>query len=437
MYSDLFDQLGRGRSSSSAASEVATLESPALVSFKAGKMSLTRMVSTDPSSSSDLPKFHCVADPARGEVRLVHHSSSAAATSNLPPQLQWQWYDRRQERVEEIVTVETAKSTFERIELPALKHHQHDRVYVWTLPVTTTATATTSSTTATGSSSSNDDGGDTTVEYKMYWMQDEDPSKDDEIVATVNQYLAKVGETTAATNTTSTNSATLRMPSSNNNNISQVDALSSILENLGMPQSETTAISTGATSDPTTSTTGAAAVSTTMNQLTLADLQGAMAGIQQQQQQHSMPGPALSDVVTQSAIDALMADDGARRRLVVLLPEGQQTEEHLRENLQSAPLQQTLRALTQTLWPSSSDENLPNNDWSGYASVVANFQLAEEHNSGVNGTAVAQQQQHQQHPGNPIQAFLDSIVATVEKEQREEEENKVDDNDNDDEVLPE
>jgi hypothetical protein len=87
--------------------------------------------------------------------------------------------------------------------------------------------------------------------------------------------------------------ASSRTPLANTNtaavNNSQVDALSSILENLGMPQAETTATST----TPST------------NQLTLADLQGAMAGIAQQHQQVA-PGSPLEDVVTQQAIDALL-----------------------------------------------------------------------------------------------------------------------------------
>ena len=109
-----------------------------------------------------------------------------------------------------------------------------------------------------------------------------------------------------------------------------------------------------------------------------------------------MPGPPLEDVVTQQAIDALLHDAGARQRLIALLPEGQQSEEHLCDILQSAQLPLTLRALTQALLPDDHD------DLSGYASsVVANFQL--DASAGQESLVAA---------GNSIQAFLDCIVAS-------------------------
>jgi UCH-binding domain len=99
-----------------------------------------------------------------------------------------------------------------------------------------------------------------------------------------------------------------------------------------------------------------------------------------------------------------LQDEGARQRLVQLLPEGQQSEEFLRENLQSAQMQSTLRALTHALLPDD------HGDLSGYASVVANFQL----DAAAGQDALAQ--------GNPIQAFLDCIVASVENEKDDDEE---------------
>jgi 26S proteasome regulatory subunit N13 len=400
MYSDLFDQLGRGVGGRSS---VGNEPAPPLVSFKAGKIIMTLLeeskeennngesvVTKDEEGSgldgSKAPKlrYQCVADTARGEVRLIHadddrvvhpHPQHSQQQSMGGGTLQWQWYDRRAQTVKETFRIREG-STFERIELPpnTSKLSDKDRVYVWTMPKKDATHA-------------------HEMEYRMYWMQDADPSEDDEIVASVNQYLAEAGDAgemtaaAAATMALGTNAAT-----ATNGASSQVDALSSILENLGIPaQSETT------TAAATSATTGR-----TTNQLTLADLQGAMAGIAQQQQSSmAEPGPLLEDIVTQPAIEALLQDEGARQRLVALLPEGQQSEEFLRANLQSPQLQATLRALTRALLPDD------NGELSGYASVIANFQL--DPNAGQDSLAA----------GNPLQAFLDCVVASAAKETEE------------------
>jgi 26S proteasome regulatory subunit N13 len=85
------------------------------------------------------------------------------------------------------------------------------------------------------------------------------------------------------------------------------------------------------------------------------------------------------------------------------LPEGQQNEESLRANLQSPQLQATLRALSRALMPDDHGE------LSGYASVIANFQL--DANAGQDALAA----------GNPLQAFLDCVVASVEAKKETEE----------------
>jgi 26S proteasome regulatory subunit N13 len=88
--------------------------------------------------------------------------------------------------------------------------------------------------------------------------------------------------------------------------------------------------------------------------------------------------------------------------LVALLPEGQKSEEFLRANLQSPQLQATLRALSRALLPDDHGE------LSGYASVIANFQL--DPNAGQDSLAA----------GNPLQAFLDCVVASVANKEAEE-----------------
>jgi 26S proteasome regulatory subunit N13 len=87
-----------------------------------------------------------------------------------------------------------------------------------------------------------------------------------------------------------------------------------------------------------------------------------------------------------------------------LLPEEQRTMEHLQDNLMSPQIQQTLRALSQAMLPDEQGQ------LDGYHSVIANFQLDPR-----DGEAALTS-------GNPIQAFLDCVLASVEKEESEEQE---------------
>ena len=238
--------------------------------------------------------------------------------------------------------------TFERI-------RDDDRVYLWTMGP---------------------------KKWEMYWMQDLEKDGEDEILAQVNQYLmnpaeAAPGGAAAMESDTST--------SSNNN--AQVDALSNILENLVMPEGG----GGGGGDTPIVASAGT---------LTLADLQGAMAGLQTEPQ--STPTTPLSEVVTPAAITSLLQDEQVSNRLLELLPEEQRSIEHLEDNLRSPQIQQTLRALSSALMP---DEN---GSMEGYHSVLANFQLDPRDGEAAMAS------------GNPIQAFLDCILASVEKEEDEE-----------------
>jgi Flp pilus assembly protein TadG len=94
--------------------------------------------------------------------------------------------------------------------------------------------------------------------------------------------------------------------------------------------------------------------------LTLADLQGAMAGIQSTAATTAATGgggglgasaPPLSEVVTPAAITQLLENDDVKARLMELLPEDQRTSDMLQENLRSPQVQQTLRSLTSALLP--------------------------------------------------------------------------------------
>ena len=358
MYSELFDQLGArsSRESNAANNASSSATSPApLVSFHAGRMELKKR--------QEPLQYQCEPLKTRGEVRLVWKSNA----------LQWQFYDRRDKKVLETHAVaDYPHSTFERI---SLADQKQQRVFVWTRPT------------------------DQENPHLMYWMQDISDEKDDQITATVNQYLsdpksAAPEGSAAAMETEETANSNANAPAASTSTTTtttegQVDALSSILENLGMPQGNNN-LSTDA---PAAAPTGT---------LTLADLQGAMAGI-------SAPptaGPALSEVVTPEAITGILADEAACQRLMELLPPEQRTPEQLQDNLRSPQVQQTLRSLTATLLP---DET---GDMSGLYSVLANFQLDPADAQ----AAIAQ--------GNPIQAFLDALMKSVQKEQEEESKNE-------------
>jgi hypothetical protein len=270
----------------------------------------------------------------------------------------------------------SGNGTFQRI---PLEGQPEQRVYVYSssaAAAATSATATTDSPTA--------------VVHRMYWMQSQSDEGEDEAVAKVNQYLV------------SPQDAAPESP--------QVDALSNILEHLGMPQQQSSstfgggAPATATTVNTTTTTTTNASSASMGGTLTLADLQGAMAGLggaATTATTTTEPIP-LHQVVTPAAIQSL--DEAAKARLLELLPEEQRTMEHLQDNLMSPQIQQTLRALSQAMLPDEQGQ------LDGYHSVIANFQLDPR-----DGEAALTS-------GNPIQAFLDCVLASVEKEESEEQE---------------
>lgn len=424
MYTDILDQVtgggsggtGRGgrsggRSNARSSGTADSSNDEIIVRFKAGRVELQSSIDTtstttttgisDTSSTDDdataaperfankenQSKFQCVSRPERGEVRLVKSSSSSQ------PSYSWQWYSRTRESVEETIpllpSVSTSikvKHTFERVTLPSKKIYEQDRVYVWTqIPVSSKKAKLLEVVE------------EQKPKYRMYWMQDADPSTDDSIVTEVNQFFSEVATAVkaaaiAATTATSSTAATT----------SQVDALSSILENLGMPQTSTRSVTSPDAASGVDISASASATTAGRNQLTLADLQGAMASIQQQQQRMTV-GPPLQDLVTSQSIDAIMNNPDACQRLLQYLPAEQQSVEYLRENLTSSSMQSTLRSLTQMLIQQQDDDR--NSSYTEYSNIIANFQLDPQ-----DGEAALLQN------NNPIEAFLNCIIASVERE---------------------
>jgi 26S proteasome regulatory subunit N13 len=363
MYSDLFDALG-GAGSHNASTSTSTRDEPKpLLSFKAGKMDM---------ALQENGKYTCIADTRRGQVNLKYNEEN---------HLIWEWYDRREKAVVDTIRI-TDPVTLARAPVPESQDaDSNDRVYFWKL----------------------DD------EWRMIWLQDKE--NDSELIDKANGILKKptkpaeeVGaEAAAGAAASSTTPGAVSAPSPGNASTSsastttrQVDALSNILENLGMPQGETH--NPNASSDAATTSDAAAVPAGT---LTLADLQGVMAGLQPQQQGAANP-PGLQEIVTPDAITELLANEEVRNRLLQELPEEQRSMEHLEENLRSPQVQQTLRSLTAALLPDD------NGSMDGYHSVLANFQLD-----------AAAGQQTLTDTNSPIQAFLDCVLASVEKDKEE------------------
>jgi hypothetical protein len=355
MYSDLFDALGGGpqNASTSTTNNSNRDEPKPLLSFKAGKVEM---------ALQDSGKYTCAPDTRRGQVSLKYGDDS---------QLVWEWYDRREKKVVDTIRI-TDPVTLKRAAVPPSQDKAtNDRVYYWKLD----------------------------NEWRMIWLQDKEEdaeliSKANEILKTITkpaEPVPEAAESGAAPASASGDSA--RSPgdastSSASTTTRQVDALSNILGNLGLPQGEGGA----AAAAPATAPAGGT--------LTLADLQGVMAGLQNQQAGANPPG--LQDVVTPDAISELLANEEVKNRLLQELPEEQRSLEHLEENLRSPQVQQTLRSLTSALIPDD------NGSMDGYHSVLANFQLD-----------AAAGQQTLTETNNPIQAFLDCVLASVDKKEEE------------------
>jgi hypothetical protein len=256
----------------------------------------------------------------------------------------------------------------------------------------------------------------------MLWLQDKE--EDPELIGKVNELLKEPKkrrgddeDTAGETGDGGGRGVTAPSPgnastSSASTTTRQVDLLSNILENLGTADVGSASAAVGGAQSSGTAPGGT---------LTLADLQGAMSSLQQQQEANTHVG--LQEIVTTDAIVSLMQNEDVRQRLLQELPEEQRSEEFLEENLRSPQVQQTLRSLTMALMPDD------NGSMDGYNSVLANFQLDP-----ADGQAALNAGK------SPIQAFLDCVLASVQKEQKKDGEvdsgagDEAKDNDRDEEM---
>ncbi len=289
MYSDLFDSIGgnAASSSSSNARSNSSDENKPLLSFKAGKVEL---------ALQENGKFLATPDTRRCQVNLNYNDDS---------QLTWEWFDRREKKVMDTIRI-TDPVKLERADVPKSQDADtNDRVYYWKLD----------------------------NEWRMIWLQDKE--EDPELIDKVNEILkvptkpsaadpAEAGDDAASG---SSDPVSARSPSSVSTTTRQVDALSNILENLGMPQG-----------GDQSSTNAASAAAGTGGTLTLADLHSAMGGVQTQQDNSNPPG--LHEFVTPGAISSLLANEDVRNRLMQELPEEQRSAEFLESCLRSPQVQQ-------------------------------------------------------------------------------------------------
>lgn len=416
------------------------VEPKTLLSFKAGKMTAERQ----PDG-----KFLVTADPRRGTIEVNWIASSSSNSSSSSGQLKIEWRDRRTRAIVDTHAIfPDDDCTYSKVDTG----NDKDRVYLLQY-------------------------GNGSDRRFFFWMQDkEEGNLDEDHCVKINTYIADPAEAAAAANgeespaskaatataaggsgsgdsesksgdngggssrmdvsglggggldnaalmqimqglNTNTEGGGTNNNDSNNSGATgssnQVDTLSNILENLGVPQqqSNTSTSSTNAvaatpvSNNTTTAAPAASATSRISGGLTLSDLQGAMAGLAttsppSSQAMMQQSGPPLSEVVTADTItdSGILDNEEVKQKLIALLPEGQRSEDKLMENLRSPQVKQCLKSLTAAL---------EDNGGGSFNSILANFQLKPEDGAAAMAS------------GNPIQAFLDCVLKSVQREQED------------------
>jgi len=395
-------------------------EPKALLSFKCGKLIAERQ----PNG-----KYMVTADPRRGTLEVNWTASSSSNSSSSAGVLKLEWKDRRTRAVVDSLTVFPEDDcTYSKVDTGTGR--EADRVYLLQY-------------------------GNASDRRFFFWMQEkEEGHADEDHCFQINNFMAdpeaaaavangetkekkeeddddtKKGHGTKASDVNASGaldsnalqaimqglntSAAAAEGSNAAASPAQVDALSNILGNLGMPQTNANVVIT-----PTATPSAAGAAGS--GGLTLSDLQGAMAGLattspssafgSQSQQQ---PGPPLSEIVTSENIleSGILENEQVKAKLIELLPDDQRSEERLLENLRSPQVKQCLKSLSAALC----DDDGGSMD--SFNSILANFQLRPEDG------AIAMM------AGNPIQAFLDCVLKSVQRE-TDEQEKTDEDNDGD------
>jgi len=333
-------------------------EGKTILSFKAGKM--TTELQPD-------GKYLVTGDPKRGEISMIYHTaaqSSSSSTTTSTPTLKLEWRDRRSRTVIDDLTIFASDEIlFEKVNT----NREEDRVYLLQY------------------------GSNQPDRRFFYWMQEKSPEEDEENVVLMNSFLSDLSAAASAAGDddyVASQVTSSAMSSSDTSTSPQIDALSSILENLGMPPSSSSTNNrpSSTTATPVTATSGGGT-------LTLADLQGAMAGLVT-----STPSsPSLTEILNPKVIEesGILSNPETVNRLLELLPENQRSESFLKENLYSAQCLESIKTLQSAL---RTGGNLQE--------ILVNFQL---------DTSSLEQNSPNK---SPIELFLDAVNESVKKEKK-------------------
>lgn len=445
MNADLLAMLsGGGLGVSSASTTRQADESKVLVSIKAGKMDAT----FQPHNGKFLIKPNDA--QRRGMIQLVWQMGSGSASSTSTSTgtaaiasgvLKFEWKDRRTDAKDyESVIFPEDRCSISKV------GRETDRVYLFQYhhPTATTDTMASTTTAAASSNPAAFTADQQQQRRHFFYLQDKNTEHDEDLLRKFSRLLqsraaciieaggtptpadyASSTTTSAATTavgSSATSTGTAAAPSTTTPTaVATVDALSSILENLGVPLQPN---STATTSSATTDITGAGGrnngvvttnpTSTSGGMLTLSDLQGAMASLATHSPLASgnsattaaATAPPLQEIVSADLVEAsgILNDPAVRQRLIDLLPEQQRTEEDLRQNLRSPQVQQALQSLSAAISPNSNNNTA--HDLTAFHNVIVNFSM----NPDDGAIALAN--------GDPIQAFLDCLLASVQREQQ-------------------
>lgn len=202
----------------------------------------------------------------------------------------------------------------------------------------------------------------------MYWMQDVDASKDDELVAKVNEYLnnpAAAAPVAAG--------AAAGLPAAGG----AAGLPPELMQMLGLPPGFQLASQANAAPAPAPAVSAipSGVAASPFGTLDLSSLLGSTGGAASsarphqafgQQRQQPPATPNLQDILVPEEVlrTGILTDPAVRAELINMLPPEQQTEENLERNLRSPQFQQALGSLTSAL---RNPDNLQ--------SVMSNFQL--------------------------------------------------------------
>jgi len=304
-----------------AARQGAAPAAPSLVQLNAGKCQLSERNANN--------KYHVTADNRRGQITLTRGNDGI---------LHFKWINKVNGTVEDDRMIMTGgEATFKKVKTG--RQDPNDRVFMLKYFA----------------------GG----KPLMYWMQDVDASKDDELVAKVNEYLNNPAAAAPIAPT-----ATAGLPAAGG----AAGLPPELMQMLGLPPGFQLTPQANTAPAPAVSAAPTGVAASPFGALDLSSLLGSPAGGAAarphqafgQPRQQPPATPNLQDILVPEEVlrTGILNDPAVRAELISMLPPEQQTEENLERNLRSPQFQQALGSLTSAL---RNPDNLQ--------SVMSNFQL--------------------------------------------------------------